>query len=84
MSHMAVTFWPAITNGGRSVLRVGCHESRATYTPRTATLATLRTVGIVEYNMNETFFCDQRNTLLYRTLADEAHPFNPIQEEAQC
>ena len=32
----------------------------------------------------ETFFCDQRNTLLYRTLADEAHPFNPIQEEAPC
>ena len=51
MSHMAVTSWPAITNGGRSVLRVGCHESRATYTPRTATLATLRTVRIVEYNM---------------------------------
>lgn len=32
----------------------------------------------------ETFFCDQRNTLLYRTLADESHPFNSIQEEAQC
>ena len=32
----------------------------------------------------QTFFCDQRNTLLYRTLADEAHPFNPIQEEAPC
>ena len=29
-------------------------------------------------------FCDQRNTLLYRTLADKAHPFTPIQEEAQC
>jgi len=26
----------------------------------------------------------QRNTLFYRTLADEAHPFNPIQEEAPC
>jgi hypothetical protein len=26
----------------------------------------------------------QRSTLLYQTLADEAHPFNPIQEEAQC
>ena len=76
------TSWPAITNGGRSVLRVGCHESRATYTPRTATLATLRTTDRrIQY---ETFFCDQRNTLLYRTLADEAHPFNPIQEEAQC
>ena len=24
----------------------------------------------------------QRNTLFYRTLAYEAHPFNPIQEEA--
>ena len=32
----------------------------------------------------KTFFCDQRNTLLYRTLADEAHPFNPFQEEAPC
>ena len=58
------------------------NESRATYTPRTATLATLRnTDRRIQY---ETFFCDQRNTLLYRTLADEAHPFNPIQEEAQC
>jgi hypothetical protein len=27
---------------------------------------------------------DQRNTLPYRTLADEAHPFNPIKEEAPC
>jgi hypothetical protein len=27
---------------------------------------------------------DQRNTLLYRTLADEAHPFNSIKEEAPC
>lgn len=26
----------------------------------------------------------QRNTLLYQTLAYEAHPFNPIQEEAPC
>ena len=26
----------------------------------------------------------QRNTRLYRTLDDEAHPFNPIQEEAPC
>jgi hypothetical protein len=26
----------------------------------------------------------QRNTILYRTLADEAHPFNLIQEEAPC
>ena len=26
----------------------------------------------------------QRNTLHYRTLADEAHPFTPIQEEAPC
>ena len=42
------TSWPALTNGGSSVLRVGCHESRAT---RTATLATFRTGGIVEYNM---------------------------------
>ena len=29
-------------------------------------------------------FCDETNTLLYRILADEAHPFNPIQEEAPC
>jgi hypothetical protein len=35
----------------QSVLRVGCHESRATYTPRTAMLPTLRTVRVVEYNM---------------------------------
>lgn len=26
----------------------------------------------------------QRNTLLYRPLADDAHPFNLIQEEAPC
>jgi hypothetical protein len=26
----------------------------------------------------------QRNTLLYQTLAYEAHPFNPIQEVAPC
>ena len=38
---------------------------------------------IVEYNMRRSS-ADQRNTLLYRTLADEAHPFNPIQEEAPC
>ncbi len=29
-------------------------------------------------------FCDQTNTILNRTLTDKAHPFNPIQEEAQC
>ncbi len=33
---------------------------------------------------HETFFCNQRYTRLYRTLTDEAHPFNPIQEEAPC
>ena len=55
-----------------------------TYTPRTATLATLRALYTDRRIRYETFFCDQRNTLLYRTLADEAHPFNPIQEEAQC
>lgn len=40
------TSWPAITNGGRSVLRVGCHDRE-----RLIRLKRLRTVRIVEYNM---------------------------------
>ncbi len=44
----------------------------------------LRLQPFALYDQYETFFCNQRNTLLYRTLADVAHPFNPIQEEAPC
>jgi len=56
------TSWPAITNGGRSVLRVGCHESRAPFALYGSS------------KQYETFFCDQRNTLLYRTLAELTLP----------
>jgi len=55
-------FLPAITNGGRSVLRVGCHESRAPFALYGSS------------KQYETFFCDQRNTLLYRTLAELTLP----------
>jgi hypothetical protein len=33
---------------------------------------------------DDNFWACYNNTLLYRTLADETHPFNPIQEEAPC